>query len=163
VRVCLPAPASRLPLGQKRWESLLHFMVATDTESASRPETGWRISKEVKDELLAPAADGTSLMQREKLASKITQAGFQFLLRPVQAQVWQLVMQVVHRRRTSKGDKKGDTWLATVMQVSFCTLGAGTHVSSSSYDTHAGFLLHPRRGLLQRLPQQAPTGPISQA
>jgi hypothetical protein len=112
-------------LGQKRWESLLHFMVATDTEAASRPETGWRISKEVKDELLAPAADGTSLMQREKLASKITQAGFQFLLRPVTAQVWQLVMEMVRRRRTSKADKKADTWLATVFQVSFCTLGAG--------------------------------------
>ena len=109
---------------QRRWESLLHFMVATDSDASARPEAGWKMSKEVKDELLAPSANGWSLMQRENLSSRITQAGFQFLLRPLRAQVWQLVMHIVHRRR-AKEHKKADLWLATVFQVSFCTLGAG--------------------------------------
>ena len=30
---------------QRRWESLLHFMVATDSDASARPEAGWKMSK----------------------------------------------------------------------------------------------------------------------
>ena len=83
-------------MGQKRWESLLHYMVAPALEPSTRPEEGWRTPKEVKDELLAQGRDGSFLMRRENAGSKITEAGFQFLLRPVRAQVWQLLMDLVY-------------------------------------------------------------------
>ena len=56
--------------------------------------------------------------------AKISQAGFQFLLRPLRAQVWQLLMDIVQRRR-KRDAAKGDDLLAMVLQLSFCTLGAG--------------------------------------
>ncbi len=118
---------------QSRWESLLHYMVSPDEHT--RPEEGWKISKEVKDELISAGRDGSSLMDSAPGASKmlikyeISAAGFQFLLRPLRAQVWQLLMDIVYRRRKQGKNKENrtqaDELLTSVFQLSFCTLGAG--------------------------------------
>jgi hypothetical protein len=103
-------------------------MVAPDSSlDGTRPEPGWKPPKEVKDELLAARADGTALMIKPAYTSaEISQAGFQFLLRPLKAQVWQLLMDIVQRRRDDKREAgKADDVLAMLFQLSFCTLGAG--------------------------------------
>lgn len=107
-------------------------MVAPGLEASSRPEHGWKVAKEVKDEVMAAARDGASLMQHmAHTAPKITKAGFQFLLRPVRAQVWQLLMDVVYRRR-GKSTVKADELLTTVFELSFCSLGAGYSLDALS-------------------------------
>lgn len=99
-------------------------MVGPGEEASTRPEPGWKPAKEVKDQLIATTRDKTCLMQHNAYtAPKITQAGFQFLLRPLRAQVWQLLMDIVNRRREKEANK-ADELLATVFQLSFCTLGA---------------------------------------
>lgn len=70
--------------GLDRWESLLHYMVASvaDGQAMKRPEENWQPSKKVK-EILIENRDGRRLMHNEK----ITEAGFSFLLRPPPVQV----------------------------------------------------------------------------
>ena len=110
---------------QRRWESLLHYMVGPALEASSRPEPGWKPPKEVKDELLADTCAGSSLMQQmTHTAPKISEAGFQFLVRPARSQVWQLLMDIIYRRRKTDASK-ADQLLAMVFQLSFCSLGAG--------------------------------------
>ena len=71
--------------GLDRWESLLHYMVASvaDGQEMKRPEENWQPSKKVKEILVIKNRDGRGLMQNEK----ITEAGFSFLLRPLRIQV----------------------------------------------------------------------------
>ena len=110
----------------------MHYMVGPGEEANTRPEPGWKPAKEVKDQLIATTHGNTCLMQHNAYtAPKITQAGFQFLLRPLRSQVWQLLMDIVNRCR-EKDAKKADEMLATVFQLSFCTLGAGYSLDALS-------------------------------
>eukprot|EP00288_Rhodomonas_lens_P004707 CAMPEP_0177725834 /NCGR_PEP_ID=MMETSP0484_2-20121128/19458_1 /TAXON_ID=354590 /ORGANISM="Rhodomonas lens, Strain RHODO" /LENGTH=339 /DNA_ID=CAMNT_0019238365 /DNA_START=88 /DNA_END=1108 /DNA_ORIENTATION=- len=80
-----------------KWESLLHYMVGPGKEAATRPEPGWKPAKELKKQLLRQNRNGECLMQEMSVTlPEITKAGFHFLLRPLRAQVWQVLMDMVY-------------------------------------------------------------------
>ncbi|KAI0315121.1 transcription factor Tfb2 [Amylostereum chailletii] len=70
----------------ERWEMILHFMVSSGTGRAPRPHAG-----------VLFLLERGGLMTDLKHSPRITSAGFQFLLHTPHEQLWQLLLQYLHR------------------------------------------------------------------
>jgi len=108
-----------------RWESVLHYMVAPTHDAATRPEPGWTPNRQVKEVLLGESARRGELMREDRgdgEGPKITACGFQFLLKPLGAQVWQLLMDVIEVG-CRDGSTTPDHLLVCLFNLSFCIVG----------------------------------------
>ncbi|KAL6043815.1 RNA polymerase II transcription factor B 52 kDa subunit [Balamuthia mandrillaris] len=91
------------------WESLLHFMVGT---SAEKKPSSKLVSLLVSMQLMQ--IEGEDVL-------RITEKGFQFLLKDVYTQVWTLLLAYIDSVQQQGMDLKDV--LSFLFQLSFCTLG----------------------------------------
>mmetsp|Transcript_11787 Transcript_11787/g.35952 ORF Transcript_11787/g.35952 Transcript_11787/m.35952 type:complete len:470 (+) Transcript_11787:146-1555(+) len=103
---------------QKKWESILHFLVGVNSDQNNTPSTP-----------IVQALRRTSLVERNSNELKITNQGFQFLLKDPYTQVWILLIDLISAQ-TKRSLSAMAEILLFLFKISFCVLGQGYPTSA---------------------------------
>eukprot|EP00188_Purpureofilum_apyrenoidigerum_P002885 Plantae.Rhodophyta-Purpureofilum_apyrenoidigerum.ctg294.p1 GENE.Plantae.Rhodophyta-Purpureofilum_apyrenoidigerum.ctg294~~Plantae.Rhodophyta-Purpureofilum_apyrenoidigerum.ctg294.p1 ORF type:complete len:470 (+),score=86.46 Plantae.Rhodophyta-Purpureofilum_apyrenoidigerum.ctg294:197-1606(+) len=103
---------------QRKWESILHFLVGVSLDQSNAPSPP-----------VVQALRRTNLVEKISNELKITNRGFQFLLKDPYTQVWVLLIDLISVQTKRSLQAMADIVLF-LFKISFCVLGQGYPVSA---------------------------------
>ena len=124
----IPTPTELETYTQKRWDSVLHFLVGTEDRNYEDPPAPI-IAFLVETGLMQEDPDWRPTGRDMEAPLVITSRGYEFMLQEVHVQVWQFILKYIQRQLGREQDELRREALLFLICLSYCKVGRGYRAS----------------------------------